>query len=541
LQKQKAIDKKNKNMKMKKWVIVVTLMIGSVYSVCAATYTSIASGAWNNASIWSPNGVPTETDVVIIKHTINYIGNSYTSWAGTSASITIQNGGRLSINGNTQLTGNGFNVYVQTGGTLAVTGNFTLDNTAEVIMQGGTLTVSAAFSITGGIYSATAGSTTSAASLTTSNSGTTSFNSAGVFNVSGNVTANGLIQLNPGTNATNSTMTIDGSITINANPNAIVGTNVSSCNTTITNYANLVVKTDVILTGSGDITVNQNGRLVVFGNITRTSGGGTLVTVNCGGQAYVNGNINLGTGGGNTVTNNNGLNSPIGSNALPVTGLYVNGTTTAQTTTGNIGNKSSLQSNDNAFYTYIAGLSGSPLPVTLVFFHIKSSTEEAITLAWATASEINFDYFNLQRSTDGKNFTTIAQIKGNGTTKEYHDYSFTDKLPVSGTAYYRLQSVDFDKYTETFSVVSASIETAHDATLYPVPVTDSNLSFHLNFEPKTEILVSVFSMTGVERMRGLIKANETEADLNLSTLEAGVYVVKMSSIDFNKVSRIVVK
>ena len=67
------------------------------------------------------------------------------------------------------------------------------------------------------------------------------------------------------------------------------------------------------------------------------------------------------------------------------------------------------------------------------------------------------------------------------------------------------------------------------------------MSFHLNFEPKTEILVSVVSATGVERVRGFIKASETDVNLNLESLEAGVYVVKMSSIDFNKVSRIVVR
>ncbi len=564
-------------MKMKKLVIVVLLILVSVSGAFATTYTSNSSGVWNTPTIWTPNGVPTETDVIVIRHTIAYGGNSYTSWT-TSASITIKSGGRLNISGNTTLIGDGFNVYIETGGTMAVTGTFTLDNSAEVIMQGGTLTASGAFSLTGGIYSATSGSSTTVASLTVSSSGSSSFSNAGTFttngnadisksltntgtlqingnytqnnsggsttssgtfNVTGNAFAYGLIQLNPGASSS-STMTVNGSLTIDSNPNVIVGTNVSSCGNIITNYANLVIKTNLILIGSGDVTVNQNGRLVIYGNLTSSGGSGNLVTVNCGGQAYVNGSINVGTGGGNTVTNNNSGSSPIGSNGSPVIGLYVNGTTTAQTTAGTVGTKSQLQSNDAPFYTYISGLSGSPLPVTLVFFNIKSITEEAITLAWATASEINFDYFNLQRSTDGKKFETIAQIKGNGTTKEYHDYSFTDKLPVSGTAYYRLQSVDFDKYTETFSVLSASIESAHEATIYPVPVTDSNLYFHLNFEPKTEILVSVISATGLERVRGLIKANETDINLNLS-LEPGVYIVKMSSIDFNKVSRIIVK
>ncbi|HEY5825633.1 MAG TPA: T9SS type A sorting domain-containing protein, partial [Cyclobacteriaceae bacterium] len=235
--------------------------------------------------------------------------------------------------------------------------------------------------------------------------------------------------------------------------------------------------------------------------------------------------------------------SPTGSNGSPIIGLYVNGSTTAQHSGGSygtIGTKNDLQSNNNNFFTYIASISGSPLPISLSFFKVGEVNSEGVGLLWETKSELNFDYFNLQRSVNGKDFETIAEVQGHGTTKVSHEYSFTDKLALNGTSYYRLQSVDFDKYTETFNVVSVRYETGKNASVYPNPVTDSNLNFQLNFQPTTEILVTVTSMTGIERVREVIKANETSLNLGLS-LEPGIYIVKMASMDFNKVSRIVVK
>jgi len=183
--------------------------------------------------------------------------------------------------------------------------------------------------------------------------------------------------------------------------------------------------------------------------------------------------------------------------------------------------------------------SNGTLPVELISFTAQIESQQ-LNVYWATASELNFDHFNLERSSDGRKFELLATIQGNGTTKERHNYSYIDESPIIGVSYYRLQSVDFDGYTETFKVVSINFESEKEIVLYPNPVTESNLKFHLNFEPHSEILVTVTSISGVERIRGVINANDIDATLGLS-LEPGVYIVKMASMDFNKVSRIVVR
>jgi len=435
-----------------------------------------------------------------------------------SAANPVANSGTFNLNNGFTLTSSG-SASLNNSGTFAVTGSMSVSNS---VTNSGTLTVSVDYTQAGG-------STTS----------------TGTMNITGDVKATGgSFQLSPAASA-NSTMTISGSLIVNANENMKVGTG-STCSAS-TYYANLIVKTNVSLIGSGDIKVYSNGRLVVFGNIDGTTSSGTLVTVNCGGQAYVNGNINLGSGGGNTVTNSNGASAPTGTDSNPLIGLYVNGTVTSQYNPGNdsdpnttVGTKSQMQSNDQTFYNYILSLPGSPLPVTLTYFKVKDVTSEGVTLEWQTVSELNFDHFNLMRSTDGKNFKKVAEIAGHGTTKETHTYTFTDKSPLSGKSYYQLQSVDFDLYTEDFHVISVNVESPKSAALYPNPVTDSNLNIELNFVPASTVYVSVLDFSGAEVTHSEIKAGEVTISLQAS-VKPGVYMVRLSSPEIAKIERVIVK
>ncbi len=436
----------------------------------------------------------------------------YNGTGGATSTATINSGATVSAT--TVKIGNNGNAILTNAGTLNVSGSL---DSSGVIKNTGTINVSVNF--------------------IQENSGNSS-TSSGTMNVTDTLKALGLVQLNPGTTA-NSETTV-GVLVVDANPWIIVGTNPGgSCSSAITHYADLIVKTNIVLTGSGDVTVNQNGRLVVFGNISKTgSGGGNLVTINCGAQTYVNGNINLGSGGGNTVTNNNTAGSPpTGSNGSPVIGLYVNGTTTAQNTTGTVGTKSQLQSNDLPFYTYIGTLPGSPLPVTLTSFVVSGISNTVIQLTWATASELDFDHFEIEKSTDATTFSKIGQVEGHGTTSEAHTYEFEDNSPVIGKNYYRLKSVDFDGYAEIFKVVMADFVNGKTASVYPNPLVDHALHVDLNFEGSTT------SITIVDSMGNLMMhttSNEIQTLMPVY-LNPGLYVVTVANGSFKQVSRLLVK
>ena len=71
---------------------------------------------------------------------------------------------------------------------------------------------------------------------------------------------------------------------------------------------------------------------------------------------------------------------------------------------------------------------------------------------------------------DGKTFEKIGFVKGNGTTSEKHSYTFNDNTPLSTTAYYRLQQVDFDGSKVSSNIIS--IEQKDDSKnikIYPNP------------------------------------------------------------------------
>lgn len=90
-----------------------------------------------------------------------------------------------------------------------------------------------------------------------------------------------------------------------------------------------------------------------------------------------------------------------------------------------------------------ATLNCTPLPIELVFFAGENSNNKNI-LNWLTATETNNKGFNLQRSTNGINWITIAFIEGKGNSTLNNKYTFNDDNYEPTINYYRLEQVDFD-------------------------------------------------------------------------------------------------
>lgn len=125
-------------------------------------------------------------------------------------------------------------------------------------------------------------------------------------------------------------------------------------------------------------------------------------------------------------------------------------------------------------------LSSAPLPVDLLFFTGKTDGSKA-TLTWATASELNNDFFEIEKSDNGLDFHTIGRHEGNGTSKNLITYSFVDYSFVKHS-FYRLKQVDYDgtqEYREVISVknnsLSADIVTQTDNELVVSPSETAQL------------------------------------------------------------------
>ncbi len=106
---------------------------------------------------------------------------------------------------------------------------------------------------------------------------------------------------------------------------------------------------------------------------------------------------------------------------------------------------------------------GSPLPVELISLNAEGIDNKYIQVSWETATEINNEGFEVQRSLDGTNFEAIGFVQGNGNSVNKHDYIFNDKnVKASIVYYYRLKQVDFDGNFELTYKVNASLDSKNE-------------------------------------------------------------------------------
>ena len=91
----------------------------------------------------------------------------------------------------------------------------------------------------------------------------------------------------------------------------------------------------------------------------------------------------------------------------------------------------------------------TPLPIELSDFNLTYENP-AVVATWQTASELNNDFFTLERAGTDLAFDEIGRKPGAGTSKIPRSYSMIDSNPYEGTSYYRLKQTDFDG-TETYS------------------------------------------------------------------------------------------
>lgn len=104
-------------------------------------------------------------------------------------------------------------------------------------------------------------------------------------------------------------------------------------------------------------------------------------------------------------------------------------------------------SNVSHFSNWILATNNAVLPISLSLFQAKPFKND-VRLDWTTSTEINNDYFNVERSEDGERFIQLAKIAGAGNSSEHKKYSYIDSDPIQGRSYYRLKQTDYDgKFT----------------------------------------------------------------------------------------------
>ena len=185
----------------------------------------------------------------------------------------------------------------------------------------------------------------------------------------------------------------------------------------------------------------------------------------------------------------------------------------------------------NAFSRPITG----SLPVQLTAFSATAAPGRAVRLDWATASEVNNNYFEVQRSVDGHSFEVAGRIAGNGSSLQTHAYSFTDATPgVAATHYYRLRQVDYDG-TSTFSPVQVVTLGPGASVLQfaavPNPITAGSLQVQVQYagSATTPAVLTVRSLLGQTVLAQPVTLQPGTTTLSPAALLApGVYWLSLS-------------
>jgi hypothetical protein len=180
-------------------------------------------------------------------------------------------------------------------------------------------------------------------------------------------------------------------------------------------------------------------------------------------------------------------------------------------------------------YATLEDLFNGILPVEFLAFTAQSKGEQ-VELDWATESETDNAYFEVQHSVDGRSFSKIGQVAGSGTTQLTQYYQFTHRQPNAGLNHYRLKQVDFDGAFEYSPVVKVELEKEGKLEVYPNP-TDGNFWLSLPASLPTELAdLEVYDETGRLVWKDQIETNVGRLPVSLpADLSAGYYLVSVQT------------
>jgi hypothetical protein len=178
---------------------------------------------------------------------------------------------------------------------------------------------------------------------------------------------------------------------------------------------------------------------------------------------------------------------------------------------------------NNALYKYIYVKRNKIVPVHLISF-TGAQDGKGVMLDWKVTNEVDFSYYGVERSVDGRNFAELGQVPaGNSNLAFVKDYGYFDNNPADGKNYYRLKIVDKNGQISYTGTITVYFGDAPQVKVYPNPFT-------------SQVTVTVKGNSGVSTVRVVDVAGKTLVSqtftgssiiLDLSNLSAGNYLVQV--------------
>ncbi len=176
---------------------------------------------------------------------------------------------------------------------------------------------------------------------------------------------------------------------------------------------------------------------------------------------------------------------------------------------------------------------GGPLPVK---FADISATQKGsgVTVNWSTAAEYNNQYFMVEKSTDGTNWTSMAKVNGAGNSNTVSRYNAYDAKPVAGYNYYRVKQVDIDGKFDFSSIVKVkiSIEKTGVSVLTNPFVNNITVDFLSNNAQSVNARLMDISGKLIAVEKWQISKGSTRVTFDkVASLQRGMYILNVTDIN----------
>ena len=176
------------------------------------------------------------------------------------------------------------------------------------------------------------------------------------------------------------------------------------------------------------------------------------------------------------------------------------------------------------------------LPVVLVQLIATRNDDGSIKISWATSQEENAGFYDVERSSDQSGWSRVGTVKAKGFSSTTTNYSFTDRLPLNGTGYYRLKMTDIDgKFTYSRTVSVTDSKTKIPLVVYSNPFSDQ-IRLKVNVSRSQNLVMTVSDMIGKTYLSQSYHAQSGDNMVNLlpPIAASGMYILRIHGDSYDQ-------
>ena len=172
------------------------------------------------------------------------------------------------------------------------------------------------------------------------------------------------------------------------------------------------------------------------------------------------------------------------------------------------------------------------LPVTILSFDAKYVAANNVKVSWSTTDEVNASYFVVERSSNGSDFTEVAQVNASESANPIHNYYINDQLynVNSNTVYYRLRIVDKDGKYNYSKIIPVKLDQPENSiSVYPNPV-DNYAIVNLFSDKPGNCVLRLIDEAGrqiLNKSYTVMAGNNNLTVDQLGHLPKGIYVIQV--------------